>query len=104
MFVYAMVVDEPLMFGPGVAAGQLVHVDPPALGARYPTARGVGFVHEPELFETVRDYFAPQAERRRELLDNPDGIREILTKGADKAKYAASKTLRKVRKKTGLVY
>ena len=57
-----------------------------------------------ELFETVRDYFAPQAEHRRELLANPDGIRQILARGADKARYAASKTLRKVRKKTGLLY
>ncbi len=57
-----------------------------------------------ELFETVRDFFAPQAEYRRELLANPDGIREILAKGAEKARWAASKTLRKVRKKTGLVY
>jgi tryptophanyl-tRNA synthetase len=57
-----------------------------------------------ELFETVRDLFAPQAECRRELLANPDGIREILAKGAEKARHAASKTLRKVRKKTGLTY
>ncbi len=57
-----------------------------------------------ELFETVRDFFAPQAEYRRELLANPDGIREILAKGAEKARWAASKTLRKVRKKTGLAY
>jgi tryptophanyl-tRNA synthetase len=57
-----------------------------------------------ELFETVRDYFAPQAEYRKELLANPDAIRQILAKGAEKARWAASKTLRKVRKKTGLSY
>lgn len=64
---------------------------------------GYGDVKQ-ELFETVRDFFAPQTEYRRELLANPDGIRETLAKGAEKARWAASKTLRKVRKKTGLAY
>ena len=57
-----------------------------------------------ELFVTVRDFFAPYAEKRQELLDDPDGLRKILSEGRDKARYAASKTLRKVRKKTGLTY
>jgi len=57
-----------------------------------------------ELFEVVRDFFAPQTEYRKELMANPDGLREILAKGAEKARWAGSKTLRKVRKKTGLVY
>jgi tryptophanyl-tRNA synthetase len=75
-----------------------------ALRQRYQAGNlGFGDVKQ-ELFETVRDYFAPQTEYRKELLANPDGIREILAKGADKARYAASKTLRKVRKKTGLAY
>jgi len=74
------------------------------LRARY-QAGGLAFGDvKQELYEMVRDYFAPQAEYRRELLANPDGIREILARGADKARYAASKTLRKVRKKTGLIY
>ena len=57
-----------------------------------------------ELYETVREFFAPQAEHRRELLADPDGLRKILAQGAEKARWAASKTLRKIRKKTGLVY
>ena len=57
-----------------------------------------------ELFETVRDHFAPQSEYRKELLDNPDKLRVILAHGAEKARWAANKTMRKVRKKTGLVY
>ena len=64
---------------------------------------GYGEVKQ-ELFETVRDFFAPFAARRKEFLDNPDDLRTILANGADKARYAASKTLRKVRKKTGLAY
>jgi tryptophanyl-tRNA synthetase len=75
-----------------------------ALRQRY-QAGGLAFGEvKQELFETVRDYFAPQAEYRRELLADPDGIRETLARGADKARHAASKTLRKVRKKTGLIY
>jgi tryptophanyl-tRNA synthetase len=57
-----------------------------------------------ELFETVRDCFAPFAERRRQLLADPDGLRSVLARGADKARAVATKTLRKVRKKAGLVY
>ncbi len=75
-----------------------------ALRQRY-QAGGLAFGHvKQELFETVRDFFAPYAERRKELLDNPEVVRQILAQGADKARYAATKTLRKVRKKTGLVY
>jgi len=75
-----------------------------ALRMRY-RAGGLAFGDvKQELFETARDYFAPLAEYRRELLANPDGIRATLAMGADKARYAASKILRKVRKKTGLIY
>ncbi|WP_225072597.1 tryptophan--tRNA ligase [Desulfuromonas sp. CSMB_57] len=64
---------------------------------------GYGEVKE-ELFVTVRDYFAPFTARRTELLADPEGVRRILADGAQKARYVAAKTLRKVRKKTGLAY
>jgi len=68
-------------------------------------AGGTGYGEiKQELFETVRDFFAPYADRRKELLDDLDGLRSILANGADRARYAANKTLRKVRKKTGLSY
>ena len=57
-----------------------------------------------ELFETVRDFFAPYTEKRKEILADTEGLRKILADGADKARYIASKTLRKVRKKGGLIY
>ena len=57
-----------------------------------------------ELFETTRDFFAPYAEKRKELLADPDNLRKIMALGADKARYVANKTLRKVRKKGGLTY
>ncbi len=75
-----------------------------ALRNRY-QAGGLAFGEvKQELFETVRDFFAPQAEHRRELLADPDRIRKILAEGAEKARWAANKTLLKVRKKTGLAY
>jgi len=57
-----------------------------------------------ELFETARDFFAPYTEKRKELLADPEGLRKVLAMGADKARYAANKTLWKVRKKGGLIY
>ena len=57
-----------------------------------------------ELFETTRDFFAPYAEKRKEFLADPERLRKILAAGADKARYVADKTLRKVRKKGGLSY
>jgi len=75
-----------------------------ALRARY-LAGGLGYGEvKQELFETVRDFFAPYAERREELLADKDGLRKILADGKDRARYHANKTMRKVRKKTGLVY
>jgi len=75
-----------------------------ALRARY-QAGGLGFGEvKQELFETIRDTFAPFTERRRELLADPEQIRRTLASGAERARGIAWKTLRKVRKKTGLVY
>ncbi|HKL49144.1 MAG TPA: tryptophan--tRNA ligase [Desulfuromonadales bacterium] len=56
------------------------------------------------LFETLRDHFAPDTEKRRELLDDPAELRKTLSEGAEKARYHANKIMRKVRKKTGLIY
>ena len=75
-----------------------------ALRHRY-LAGGLGYGEvKQELFETVRDFFAPYTERRKELLADKEALRKVLAEGAQKARYAASKTLRKVRKKTGLSY
>ncbi len=68
-------------------------------------AGGLGYGEvKQELFETVRDFFAPFAQRRAELMADLDGLRLILARGAEKARYTAIPTLRKVRKKTGLNY
>ncbi len=68
-------------------------------------AGGMGYGEvKQELFETVRDFFTPFAEKRKELLADTDGLKKILAEGAEKARYIGSKTMRKVRKKVGLVY
>jgi tryptophanyl-tRNA synthetase len=75
-----------------------------ALRKRY-LAGGLGYGEvKGELFETIRDFFSPYAQHRRELLADTEGLHKILAQGAEKARYAASKTLRKVRKKTGIAY
>jgi len=68
-------------------------------------AGGMGYGHvKLELFEKILNTFAPFSKHREELLADKDQIRTVLKQGADKARYVANKTLRKVRKKTGLVY
>ncbi|WP_020675230.1 tryptophan--tRNA ligase [Geopsychrobacter electrodiphilus] len=57
-----------------------------------------------ELFEVIRDFFAPFSAKREELLAKPEELRETLALGAEKARRVALKTMRKVRKKGGLIY
>jgi tryptophanyl-tRNA synthetase len=57
-----------------------------------------------ELFETVRDYFIPFTERRNAILEDKETLHKTLEMGAQKARYAASKVMRKIRKKGGLAY
>ena len=57
-----------------------------------------------ELLEHIWTYFAPYRARREELQADPDGIRKVLLEGAEKARYHAAKTLRKVRKRVGITY
>ena len=87
--IYRLFLDEP-----GVAELRQRYLTP---GLRY------GDVKQ-ELFETVRNFFAPYSEKRKQLLADPDGLRKVLADGADKARYVANKTMRKVRKKAGLTY
>jgi tryptophanyl-tRNA synthetase len=75
-----------------------------ALRQRY-LAGGLGYGEvKQELFVIVRDYFAPFAARRKELLADTDGLRAILASGAEKARLQAVKTMRKVQRKAGLAY
>jgi len=57
-----------------------------------------------DLFELINDYFAGARAKKKELLDNPDYLREILAKGADKAREKATATLEAARDNIGLKY
>ncbi len=66
---------------------------------------GAAYGHlKQELFELIRDYFAPAREKRKALLADPDRIREILAQGAVKARKQAQVTLEQVRDRVGLRY
>ncbi len=57
-----------------------------------------------DLFELINDYFADARARKKELLDNPDHLRQILAAGAQKARTKATDTLDLVRDRVGLKY
>lgn len=66
---------------------------------------GVGYGEvKKELVDLVWNHFAPFRERREELIRDKEQVRKILNEGADKARYHANKTLRKIRKKVGTTY
>ena len=75
-----------------------------AVAERYRSG-GIGYGEvKNELVELIWDFFAPYRDRREELLADPGHVRAILLEGADKARYHAVKTLRKVRKRVGSTY
>jgi len=57
-----------------------------------------------ELVDMIWNYFEPYREKRAALIADKERLRKILDEGADKARYHALKTLRKVRKKVGVTY
>lgn len=54
------------------------------------------------LAELIIEYFEPFRQKRAELENNIDYVKQVLAKGAERAKAVASKTLDKVRKAVGL--
>ncbi|MCB2226449.1 MAG: tryptophan--tRNA ligase [Desulfarculaceae bacterium] len=74
------------------------------LTARY-RAGGLGYgTVKKELFARMWEYFAPYRDKRAELANNLDYVREIMAKGADKTRAEAVKTLDLVRSRVGLSY
>ncbi|MFA7169871.1 MAG: tryptophan--tRNA ligase [Candidatus Paceibacterota bacterium] len=55
------------------------------------------------LAKDIAEYFKPFREKRAELEKNPELVKEILRKGAEKANTKAQKTMNEVRKKAGLL-
>jgi len=57
-----------------------------------------------DLFELINEYFADARRKKEELLANPDYLRQILAKGAEKARAKATVTLDLARDRMGLKY
>ncbi len=73
------------------------------LRARY-LAGGMGYGHAKQaLYEKYIEYFAPMRERRKQLLENPKEVEDILQYGAERARKVAQATLDRVRAAVGLV-
>jgi tryptophanyl-tRNA synthetase len=62
---------------------------------------GYGTVKK-RLVELMLDYFRPYRQKRKELEDNQDFVKKVLSDGAEKASAVAVETLKKVRKVAGL--
>ncbi len=62
-----------------------------------------GYIKQ-DLYELVQDYFTDARTKKKELLANQDYLREILHKGANKARGKAVETLDLVRNRVGLTY
>ena len=52
----------------------------------------------------INDHFAATRAKKRDLLANPDYLRQILARGADKAREKATRTLELARDRMGLRY
>ena len=66
---------------------------------------GAAYGHlKQELFELINSRFAEARTRRKELLANPEEIKKLLARGAEKARDKAAPTLDSARKRVGLRY
>jgi tryptophanyl-tRNA synthetase len=64
---------------------------------------GVGYGDfKKRLFESFWEYFEPMRARRKELCEDPQYIKNILKEGADRAREAASATLKRARHSCGI--
>lgn len=67
-------------------------------------AGGYGYGHaKKELFEAIKEFFAPMRERREELAKDRSYVEKVLKEGGEKARAVAIETIKEVKKTTGLV-
>lgn len=67
-------------------------------------AGGYGYGHaKKELLDLITEHFAEARERRRELAERPDYVRDVLRDGARRARAAAAPVMERVRERVGLV-
>jgi tryptophanyl-tRNA synthetase len=72
------------------------------MAAKY-RAGGMGYGEvKGALLKKIDTYFAPARQRRKELLDRPDYVEEVLQEGARRTRAEAQKTMELVRKATGI--
>jgi len=57
-----------------------------------------------ELVELISEYFKPYREKRKIYESDPEEVRRILKKGAEKTRVVAMETLERVREATGINY
>ena len=57
-----------------------------------------------ELFERIRDFFAPYRAERERIVKDPGFIHGVLAEGARKARSVCGPIMEDVRRKVGLVY
>jgi len=70
--------------------------------SRYRTG-GLGYGEvKKRLVELIIDYFKPYRQKRAELENNMDYVKEVLAKGAERARAVAAETLEKARQAVGL--
>jgi tryptophanyl-tRNA synthetase len=66
-------------------------------------AGGQGYGHyKQQLFEKIRDFFAPMRERREALESDPGYVGDVLARGAAKARAEARRILERVRAAVGM--
>ncbi|OQY09307.1 MAG: tryptophan--tRNA ligase [Fusobacteriia bacterium 4572_132] len=67
-------------------------------------AGGYGYGHaKKELLNTILEYFAPYREKREELENNMDYVKQVLADGAKKARTIAIEKIKTIKKELGLV-
>jgi tryptophanyl-tRNA synthetase len=72
------------------------------LAARY-RAGNMGYGHAKQaLYEKYSEFFAPMRERRKQLLEKPQLVEDVLQDGAARARKVALQTLQRVRNAVGL--
>ena len=78
--------------------------DAASLADRYRTG-GVRYSEvKKELFSLIIDYFGPYRRKRAQLAKDPSVVREILRRGAERARERAAPTIEKVRERVGIKY
>jgi len=53
--------------------------------------------------EIINEYLRPMREKRKELIQDPEYLKQVIKEGGEKASIIANKKMDEVRKKVGLI-